>query len=159
LKKNRLFTFSILLILVFSIGLTLVVAAGGYPADGRINVGDHVGGNAVYCLDALGQPSGSYEGGIAVVSTQGKTLLLADPRDVDTPLQAAQRSELAENTQAASSVDAYGRLLDLYVLTSGELQLNGYDEHGKAFAFIWTGCEAVLPPAAAVAAPVTTDEP
>jgi hypothetical protein len=157
LKKNRFFTFIVLLAVAFSIGLTLVVAQSGYPADGRINVGDHVGGNAVYCLGEKGQPSGNFEGGITVVSTYGKTLLLADPRAVDTPLQTALRGELTENMQVASAIDAYGRPLDLYVLTSAELQLNGYDEHGKPFTFIWTGCDAVLPPA--VAAPATTDEP
>ncbi len=157
MKKNQLFTFVVLLALVFSIGLTLVVAEGGYPADGRINVGDHVGGNAVYCLNEKGQASGSYEGGITILSTQGKTLLLADARVVDTPFQAALSGELTENMLIASAPDAYGRPLDLYVLTTGELQLNGYDEHGKPFAFIWQGCEAVLPPAAA--APAATDEP
>ena len=152
MTKIRIFTFTVLLALVSLIGLTLVVAEGGYPADGRINVG----GNAVYCLNEQGQPSSNYEGGITVLSTQGKTLLLADAHAVDTPLQAALRGELEENTQIASSTDAYGRPLDLYVLTTGELQLNGYDEHGKLFEFIWNGCDAVLPPAAA---PATTDEP
>lgn len=161
LKKSHLFTFVVFFALLSSIGLTLVIAQSGYPADGRLNVGDHVGGNAVYCLDHKNQPSGSYEGGITVVSTQGETLLLADPRAVDTPLQAALRGELAENTRVESAIDAYGRPLDLYVLTSGELQLNGYDEHGKPFAFIWTGCDAVLPPAASGSAnsPTATEDP
>lgn len=159
MKKNQLFTCIILLAFILLIGLTLVFAQSGYPADGRINVSDHVGGNAVYCLDEKGQASGNYEGGITVVSTQGKTLLLADPRAVDTPRQAALQDELTENIQVASALDAYGRSLDLYILTSGELQLNGYDEHGKPFVFIWTGCEAVLPPAAAAPVPATTEEP
>jgi hypothetical protein len=121
------------------IGLSLTLVA--LPAfaqadDGRINAVAHLGGAAVYCVDADLIAASSYaEGGIQVLGIDGQPLLFAPAADID-----ALGEEVAQNTLIAEANNLW-----LYRLAEGGFQLNGYDEHGKLFEFAFDGCEPVGP--------------
>lgn len=150
-----------LVCLIMVSGLVVLSAANG-PGDGRINVGPYVGGLAIYCIDANGSAGGSAAGGIRVLSGSGQEVLFASGADLAALLDQAQNGSMAQNTLVASAPGPYGTGdVSLYVLTSGEYYLNGYDQHGSYFEFVWSGCESILPPRSRSneAAPMSTEEP
>ena len=121
---------------LFLVSLVLVLAV--VPAlaeeDGRINVVAHLGGNAVYCVDADLIAANSYaEGGIQVLSADGQELLFVPAADID-----AAGDEIAVHTLVGE-----GNGLSLYRLVEGGFQLNGFDEHGKLYEFAFAGCDPV----------------
>lgn len=127
--------------------------AGG---DGRINLIAPLGGATIYCVDAAMQPATSYVGGgIRVLDSDGLEVLFAPAGSIPSP--GADPVLLAEG-QGRYSV------LMLYLLPSGEFQLNGADDKGQPFEFRWTGCAqqgAAVAAATAVpvANPTATPEP
>ncbi|MBE2182731.1 MAG: hypothetical protein IAE89_04830 [Anaerolineae bacterium] len=136
MKRSTIVTFSSLcLIIIASVMLVQVgMAASG---DGRINEVDHLGGLAVYCVDAHMNPASAYNaGGIRVLDGNGDEVLFVTHEtivEVDIP---------ETNTLLGEANAAYGTLA-LYRLTSGEFQINGVDEFSKLFEFIWRECTPV----------------
>lgn len=134
-----------------ALGLAAVPAFAQSPdEDGRINAVAHLGGAAVYCVDADLNVASSYaEGGIRVLSLDGQETLFVPAADIE-----ATGEEIAENTLLAEADNLW-----LYRLTDGGFQLNGYDEHGKLFEFAFAGCEPVGPAltAEASSAPVVEE--
>lgn len=122
-------------LIFLALGLAAVPAFAQSPdEDGRINAVAHLGGAAVYCVDADLNVASSYaEGGIQVLSLHGEELLFAPAAGIE-----AIGEEIAENTLVAEANNLW-----LYRLTDGSFQLNGYDEHGKLFEFAFAGCEPV----------------
>ena len=119
------------------LGLCAIPAFAQAPdEDGRINAVAHLGGAAVYCVDADLLAASTYtDGGIQVLSQDGQELLFAPAADID-----AFGEEITENTLVATADSLW-----LYRLAGGGFQLNGYDEHGKLFEFAFAGCEPVGP--------------
>lgn len=120
----------------FALALAAVPAFAQSSDDGRINAVAHLGGNAVYCVDADNIASNSYaEGGIQVLSQAGDELLFAPAADID-----VLGETVAQNTLVAQAEGLW-----LYRLVEGGFQLNGYDEHGKLYEFAFAGCDPVGP--------------
>lgn len=134
-----------------SLVLTLVaipVFAQAPSEDGRINAVAHLGGSAVYCVDADNTAATSYaDGGIQVLSQDGQELLFAPAAAID-----ALGETLTQNTLVVESEGLW-----LYRLVEGGFQLNGYDEHGKLFEFAFAGCDPVGPALTTVEAPVAEE--
>lgn len=123
---------------------TLMVAMGG---DLRLNTVTHLGGLVVYCVDANRQASDDWRsGGIQVMYyNQGsaREVLFVSSRAIE---------RFGSSPSANVSLGTWNGLsgtVSLYRLTSGEFQLNGYDEYGKSFSFIWLECVAEGMPAQA----------
>lgn len=132
------------LVVIGLLALVMSRPASGSSDDGRLNGAAHLGGAAVYCVDGDGKPTHDYPSrGIQVWQSGGNLLLNVSAADIDQVLE-----KPATNTLIKSGKGPYGAL-ELYRLTSGEFQLNGYDEHRKAFEFRWNGCLPVNPPAPA----------
>ena len=129
-------------IFILIMGIVFTVYAN--QDDGRINVGPHVGGHVVYCVDANDQPADHYsEGGIKILGTYGKELLRVDGATLSALVAAAQAGE--GNQLAGSVPGPYGfGDLSLWVLSNGQFAVIGYDEHGKVFEFVWEGCIPVV---------------
>jgi len=141
-----------------ALGLCAVPAFAQAPdEDGRINAVAHLGGAAVYCVDADLYAASTYaDGGIRVLSQGGQELLFASAADID-----AVGAEITENALLAEADNLW-----LYRLTDGGFQLNGYDEHDKLFEFAFPGCAPVGPAltteevsAPAIEEPAETPEP
>ncbi len=122
----------VIVVLLFG-GLMLVAAQ---ETDGRVNAVEHVGGAAVYCVDENFEPAADNwsDGGIRVLDAQGQELLFAPAADI---IAAGDPPE--ETVLVGEGANAYGPLT-LYYMPNSKFQLNGIDEHGKDFEFIWGGC-------------------
>lgn len=127
------------LVIVLSGFLTLIVglwaidlAAAQTSGDGRINVIAPLGGATIYCVDAQRNPASTWAGGgIRVLDMDGIEVLFAPAGAIPAP--GAEPIVLAEGQGRYS-------LLTLYLLPSGEFQLNGVDDKGQPFEFRWIGC-------------------
>lgn len=120
-QQKGIFVIALVLTLLVVVMLLNVLAD-----DGRLNAGVHLGGLSVYCV-------GDVEN-IRVLDQNGGEVLY-----VDSATLRQFPAALSVNTLIATTETPFGRL-DLYRLTTGEFQLNGYDEYGKPFEFIWEGC-------------------
>lgn len=123
---------------------TLMVAMGG---DLRLNTVTHLGGLVIYCVDTNRQASDDWRsGGIQVMYyNQGsaREVLFVSSTAIE---------RFGSSPSANTSLGTWNGLsgmVSLYRLTSGEFQLNGYDEYGKPFSFIWSECVAEGMPAEA----------
>ena len=135
-------------IMMLFMGLALVAAQ---ETDGRVNNGAHVGGAAVYCVDATFTPADNWsDGGIRVLDARGQELLFAPAADIK-----AEGDPPVEVIQVGSGANAYGTL-ELYYRPDSKFELHGTDEHGKAFVFEWGGCGYQAPVAEQ---PEVTPEP
>jgi hypothetical protein len=118
--------------------------------DGRINLVEHLGGRAVYCVDENKQPDVHYDrAGILVLSSTGvEELFVPNARVIEV-------GEPAENTLLGESNG-----LALYRLGGFPwyFQLNGVDEHGNPFVFQWLECDRSAP-AQPTIEPTPTCEP
>ncbi|MBZ0277154.1 MAG: hypothetical protein K8I60_13470 [Anaerolineae bacterium] len=135
-------------IFVIALVLTLFVVVmmlNVLADDGRLNGGVHLGGLSVYC-------TGDVEN-IRVLDQNGGEVLYVDSTTLSQFPVAP-----SVNTRIATTMTPLGRL-DLYRLTTGEFQLNGYDEHGKPFAFIWEGCREASEDSASSESPRGTSRP
>lgn len=120
----------------FALALAAVPAFAQTADDGRINAVAHLGGNAVYCVDADNNVSNTYaDGGIQVLSQDGQLVLFVPAADID----------VLGETVAQNTLVAQAEGLSLYRLTEGGFQLNGLDEHGKLYEFAFAGCDPVGP--------------
>lgn len=134
-------------------GLMLVAAQ---ESDGRVNPVEHVGGAAVYCVDELFSPAAHWnDGGIRVLDAKGQELLFAPAADIE-----AAGNPPKEPVLVGSGANAFGTL-ELLVLPNTDFQLNGTDEHGKSFEFVWGGCgyEVARPTSEPIIMPTPTCEP
>jgi hypothetical protein len=141
--------FCLAVLLAGGMGVLLVSAAD----DGRINLVEHLGGRAVYCVDENKQPDVHYDqAGILVLSSTGaEELFVSNARVV----------EVGEPAETTLLSEANG--LALYRLGGSPwyFQLNGVDEHGKEFAFQWLECDRSAPaePTPTLIVPTTTLHP
>lgn len=105
--------------------------------DGRINQADNLGGYAIYCVDSNLNPALHYnEGGIRVLTASGAEALFVPNADI------VAVGEPAENTLLGSAGS-----LSLYRLGGFPyyFQLNGVDDSGKEFAYLWLECDQSAP--------------
>ncbi|MFN8378012.1 MAG: hypothetical protein U0452_05010 [Anaerolineae bacterium] len=134
----------VLATLLFS-GLML---ASAQESDGRVNPVEHVGGAAVYCVDENLAPAAHWsDGGIRVLDAHGQELLFVPAADIE-----AAGDPPEEPVLVGTGANAFGTL-QLIVLPNSKFQLNGTDEWGKSFEFVWGGC-GYTPES-----PVTTEVP
>ncbi|MBC7811503.1 MAG: hypothetical protein H7175_10165 [Burkholderiales bacterium] len=117
------------LVIIMMLMSAVVVSADG---DFRINLVAPLGGTAIYCVDSLGFATDRYgnNGGISVQHL-GEVTFTVSQNTIDTVGIPAQNTLLGEGS------NIYGPIA-LYRLTSGEFQVNGNDETGKLFEFIFT---------------------
>jgi hypothetical protein len=144
MQKISIYVVNMVVALMLIGALVLVMSrpASGSSDDGRLNQVAHLGGAVVYCVDRDGKPTHDYPGQGIQVWQDGQGLLMnVLTADIDRVLEKPER-----NTLIKAGKGPYGAL-ELYRLTSGEFQLNGYDEHGKLFEFRWNACLPVNPPA------------
>lgn len=120
-------------------------------SDGRLNVDVHMGGANVYCVDQWKQTATTYEngGGFLVLDPQGEEMLFVPEETI-----VAAWDEMAKTGQyvtlGVSERGWYaGRPIAIYLLTSGEYQMNAGDEYNNPVEFRWTECRNVT---------VTTDD-
>lgn len=134
-RSNRPLFIVVGLIVLATVFFSSLMLAAAQETDGRINPVEHVGGAAVFCVDANFTPSDQWnEGGIRVLDAHGQELLFASA-DVIHQADLESGSPVLVGTGA----NAYGPL-ELFVLPSTNFQLNGTDEWGKSFEFVWGGC-------------------
>jgi uncharacterized protein YgiM (DUF1202 family) len=104
----------------------------GTPAsagDGRLNAYDDLGYALVYCMDANGYTNaGTFAGGGIVVYFWN---------DSSIPLFASEAEIKA--TSNGQMVKQNG-VFSLYIREEGGFLLNGIDQTGAAFTFVWDGC-------------------
>jgi hypothetical protein len=151
-RRSSLLVAGALVLVVLLFGGLMLVAA--QETDGRVNPADHVGGAAVYCVDASFTPAENWsDGGIRVLDAEGQELLFAPAADIIT-----DGDPPTETILVGSGANAYGALA-LYYRPDSKFQLLGIDEHGKAFEFIWGGCGYQTTAPASTAAPTATCEP
>jgi hypothetical protein len=128
-----------LLVAVMLFGGLLLVAA--QETDGRINTVEHVGGAAVYCVDQNFAPASDWHnGGIRVLDADGQVLLFAPADEI---IVAGDPPE--ETLMVGEGANPFGPLT-LYFRPDSKFQLNGTDEHGKAFLFVWLDCGSLPQP-------------
>ncbi|MFW5748492.1 MAG: LysM peptidoglycan-binding domain-containing protein [Chloroflexota bacterium] len=110
--------------------------AGGLLLDGRINPAALAGPVAIYCT-----AEGIMVWDIDPVTSRGDLVIVASPAAVREALASAQRSE--RNTEIAAG-GTQGSAL--YALTSGELQVNSFEQNGTLYEFIFPGdrCDDVF---------------
>ncbi|MBZ0285327.1 MAG: hypothetical protein K8L97_31630 [Anaerolineae bacterium] len=125
----------ILLAVFFILAGTIAITLGG---DSRVNTITHLGGLVVYCADANRQPSDDYEdGGLKVLyykDGQVSEVFFVSAEAID------RLGDAPTTNVIIGTWDGPNGTITLYRLTSGEFQINGYDEHGKPFAFSWSEC-------------------
>lgn len=104
--------------------------------DGRLNQVHHMGGAAIYCVDLTGAPTMDYrEGGLRVTDDNGQEMLFIPAATIDAIGPAPAQNTLLGQTERMW----YGNVpIAVYRLSSGELQMNGMDEHGKLVEFIFS---------------------
>ena len=135
-----------LVLFAFAIGIALVATLSGVMAtraiedDGRLNLVNHLGGDAVFCVGADMTASGSFvNGGIRLLSASGQQLFFVPAATIN-----AVPEMPVVDTRIAQGWGTYG-VVELWRLTTGEFSLIGQDEHGKQFIFTWTGCTPIGP--------------
>lgn len=133
-------------------GLALAAAQGA--SDGRVNPVDHVGGAAVYCVDANFTPAHHWnQGGIRVLDGKGQVLLFAPAADITAAGDPPEATVLV-----GTGANAFGALT-LYYRPDSKFQLEGTDEWDKAFTFVWGDCGyTAQAPVVPTAAPTITPE-
>jgi len=156
--RLRLKTLLLTLVIVSAmlvIGVIVVSATDpfpGLPSDGRINVVHHFGGDALYCVDANGNPTDQFSdgnlGGIKLLSISGQQLWFVSAADIEAAIAIAQTTP-GLGVEVFSGPGAYGPSY-LYVfadLISGEIkfQFTAFDEHGKTNTMEFKFCEPVGP--------------
>lgn len=118
-----------------------IALATAQESDGRVNPVDHVGGAAVYCVDAQFEPSAYWNnGGIRVLDAGGQELLFASAADI---IAAGNPPE--ETVRVGEGANAFGPLT-LYHRPDSKFQLMGTDEWGKTFEFVWNSCGTFAAP-------------
>lgn len=118
-----------LIMLVIGLWIINGVSAQTF-GDGRINVIEPLGGVSIYCVTD-GQSGGDAQAGIRLLNANGSEILFVPAENIPAP--GPQASVLAR-------VNGPHSLLTLYLLSSGEFQLNGLDDNGNPFEFRWSGC-------------------
>jgi hypothetical protein len=135
MSANGLLIASLLLVLLFSVGGVFAQQGEYNPNDddGRLNDRVHLGGANVYCVDRLKRPSDTYAngGGILVLDAEGEELLFVSEREIARGFE-TMRATGAYVTLGTSERLWFGaRPIALYLLTSGEFQVNAADEYDK----------------------------
>lgn len=112
-----------------------LIDQGVVHGDGRLNQIHHMGGAMIHCVDASGNPTMDYhEGGLRVSDDTGQEMLFISAVTMDEIGPTPAVNTLLGQTERMW----YGNVpIAVYRLSSGELQMNGIDEHGKLVEFIF----------------------
>ncbi len=104
--------------------------------DGRINMAEWVNGNAVYCVDHTWTPTslGWSDGGIRVLDGGGQAIFFASAAEID-----------AVGVPAVNTLIKSEGGLSLYRQPDGGFSLNGIDQWGKPFTFVFNSCVPIGP--------------
>ncbi|MFN8378013.1 MAG: hypothetical protein U0452_05015 [Anaerolineae bacterium] len=126
--------------IVLAGGLTLVAAQSN---DGRVNPDDFAGGTAIYCVDSFYAPAAHWsDGGIWVLDANGQELIFVSAENIE----AASEDVTSETPVLIGTGESAFGPLELYLLSSGEFQLTGFEDEGKPFSFLWGGCAGAASP-------------
>lgn len=120
--------------------LSGVMSTRAYEDDGRLNLVSHLGGDALFCVDANRNVSDTFiNGGFRLLSQSGQELFFVPVSMINAV------PDLPEiDTRIAQGWGSYG-VVELWRLTNGDFSLVGQDEHGKQYLFQWTGCTPIGP--------------
>lgn len=133
------------LIVMMSVSLTAAFGQTGVfnlaDDDGRLNIGVHMGGLALYCVDSTNTTATSYAGGgFRVLDNNGEEMLFVPEATIaaafDTLAQTGQYVTLGTSERLWYG----GQPVALYLLTSGEFQINAADEYEKPVVMQWREC-------------------
>ncbi len=111
--------------------------------DGRINYGVNIDGMAVYCVNADFVPEETYRnGGILVKTPAGASVLYVPVGTIAAGYQ--QMLATRQNTLLGTSTQAYnGQPVALYLLNSGEFQVNFINSSGGMSDYQWSRCRPI----------------
>ncbi|MBL8145877.1 MAG: hypothetical protein JNL34_05780 [Anaerolineae bacterium] len=151
--SSRLLIVSVSVVVLMALLFSSLMLVTAQETDGRVNPVEHVGGAAVFCVDADFNPAAHWtDGGIRVLDAEGQELLFAAAEVI----QNSGRTP-GEPVQVGTGANAFGPL-ELLLLPNESFQLNGTDEWGKSFEFVWGGCGYTVE-APATTAPTIVPEP
>ena len=104
--------------------------------DGRLNVAAWIGGNAVYCVDKSWSPTsdGWSDGGIRILDGNGQAVFFASAAEIDAV------GVPTENTLVKSEAG-----FSLYRQPDGGFSLNGVDQWGSPYTFVFQSCVPIGP--------------
>ena len=104
--------------------------------DGRINMVEWVGNHAVYCVDHTGTPTsdGWSDGGIRVLDGGGQVVFFASAAEIN-----------AVGVPAVNTLIKTEGGLSLYRQPDGGFSLNGVDQWGKPYTFVFYNCVPIGP--------------
>lgn len=172
-RSYRSLFFSAVLLLVLSLGVSVVLAQQSGQSDGRINRAAHFGGDALYCLDGNFQPTVQYptsEGGFRLLNVNGQVLWFVSYVEVQAALE--QFVAGGQPVLIATEQGSYGEnTLSTYKVGSNDVYFifTGYDEHGKFNSLTFKFCipvngsvsQIVVPTTGPTStpAPIVTEEP
>jgi hypothetical protein len=109
--------------------------------DGRLNGTATMGGLNVYCVDQWKNSATSFAGGgIQVLDPQGEEMLFASEATINAAW--AEMQQTGQYVTLALSARGWygGAQVGLYLLPSGEYQVNATDEWAKPVEFRFAGC-------------------
>lgn len=113
-------------------------------SDTQLNVGVSMGGANVYCVNEYGIASASYEdGGFQVLDPQGQEMLFVPAATIDEAFSTLEQTGQYVTLGVSERPWYGGAPIAIYLLTSGEFQMNAADEWGKPVEFQWTECRNV----------------
>ncbi len=141
--RNRLKLVAGIGAMVYLIGVAIIfvpiLTAEDPYDDGRINQGPHLGSSVIYCRDGQNRANrGNYrEGGIEVYNWTG-----ANTGQVFFASE-AEIQAVTVNPDAPVLIKSENGFR-LYWLPDGQFQLNGVDDSGNEWAFIWEDCIPVI---------------
>jgi len=125
----------------------------GLPNDGRINVVHHFGGDALYCVDANGNPTDQFSdnnlGGIKLLNIDGQQLWFVSAADIEAAILLAEATP-GLGVEVITAPGSYGPSF-LYVFADQEedgiikFQFTAFDEWGKTNTMEFKFCEPVGP--------------
>jgi len=139
-NRFNLSLFAIALVIAAVAALSGVMTTRAYDDDGRLNLVNHLGGDAIFCVGADMTASDSYaNGGLRLLSQSGQELFFVPAAVINAVPELPQ-----VDTRIAQGWGSYG-IVELWRLTNGDFSLIGQDEHGKQYIFQWNGCRQVGP--------------
>ena len=135
----RILTLALVLVVLSCLMAVVVVADDNVDPskkDGRINMVEWVGGNAVYCVDQAWMPTsdGWSKGGIRVLDGGGQPIFFASAAEIN-----------AVGVPAVNTLIKTEGGLSLYRQPDGGFSLNGIDQWGKPYTFVFQNCVPIGP--------------
>lgn len=129
-------------------------------SDGRINQIAHFGGDALFCVDADGNPTNDYEkmAEIRLLNAEGQVLWSLPAESI---LASVADAEASGDDQVVGTGDGSFGTGTLSVIETGDVptfEFSGYDEFEKLNSVQFQGCQAVGPAAPEPSSPAAVEE-